>query len=435
MMSETLRIWWVLADNGITMSKNMKTINIAFIGAGGYAFEIIKRIWDLPQVYNIVAVYSLPGYKALGLTECIKRNIPVYHDLSKMLDELKGKVETIFVPTSIYSHYELAKKCVEQGYNVFVEKPPVAVIQDYDDLENCLRRHGKKGAIGFQYLYTDILQRIKGYISSGKYGKVKRVRSYGAWIRYESYYDITNWGGKVKYDDRWVLDGSINNALAHMVANSLYLATDKEMTMAMPREVQAELYSVHDIEGEDTSSIRVITDQGVEIIMNTTHCSENDSKVETVVECEMAEIIYTDFEHCIIRVDGQIIEEFEDKCEHRIFMLQSIADTLNTDRDFCADIKNCRAFTLTVNSAYESSGGVERIDDMYIQKVPHADTIKRVLVGIDDDILLSHRRGKLFSECDVDWAVKTNPFDCRNYKFFPSSEAMEANLKRGLVNV
>jgi predicted dehydrogenase len=417
------------------MSENVKTINVAFIGAGGYAFEIIKRMWDLPRIYNIAAVYSLPDYKAFGLTECIKRNIPIYYDLSTMLDELRGKVETVFIPTSIYSHYELAKQCVEQGYNVYVEKPPVAVIQDYDDLQRCLRKHGKKGAIGFQYLYTDILQRIKSYICSEKYGKVRRVRSYGAWIRYESYYDNTEWGGKVKFDGKWVLDGSINNALAHMVAGSLYLACDKQMSMAVPETVQAELYSVHHIDGEDTSSIRVITDKGVEIVMITTHCSEKDTCVETVIECDNAVITYTDFDRCVIRSAGGIVEEFEDKDEHRTFMLRSIADALNTDSDFCADIKNCRAFTLTVNSAYESSGGVERIDDMYVREEPYADTTKRVLIGIDNDILSAHNRGMLFSECGFDWAVKTNPFRCAGYDFFPGSKKLEADLTRALVKV
>lgn len=415
------------------MDENKKIVNVAFIGAGGYAFEIIKRIWCLPQVYNIVAVYSLPGYKAYGLTECVKRGIPVYNDLSRMLDELKGKVEMVFVPTSIYSHYELAKRCVEEGFNVFVEKPPVAVIQDYDDLKHCMESGGKRGAIGFQYLYTEILQRIKGYICSGKYGKVRRVRSYGAWIRYDSYYDITDWGGKAKYDGRWVLDGSINNALAHMIANSLYLASDKKMTMAAPCKVQAELYSAHDIEGEDTGSVRVITDDGVEIIMNTTHCSEYNSNVETVVECEQADIIYTDFEQCSIRAGGRIIEEFEDKCEHRIFMLQSIADALRNGSDFCADIRNCRAFTLTVNSAYESSLGVRRIDDIYVNKTSHGDTYKRVLTGIDNDILTAHKTGRLFSQCNIDWAVESKPFDCRGYKFFPSSKELEKNLARQMA--
>ena len=218
-----------------------------------------------------------------------------------------------------------------------------------------------------------------------------------------------NGEGKAKCNDRWVLDGSINNALAHMVSNSLYLASDKQMSMAVPETVQAELYSIHDIEGEDTCSIRVVTDQGVEIIMNTTHCCENDSCVETVIECENAVITYTDFEHCIIKVNDKVVEEFEDKSEHRIFMLRSIADTLHADNDFCADIKNCRAFTLTVNCAYESSGGVERVDDIYIQKSPYCDTVKRVLVGIDEDIQLAHKQGKLFSECGFDWAVETKP--------------------------
>ena len=38
--------------------------------------------------------------------------------------------------------------------------------------------------------------------------------------------------------------------------------------MAEPVTVQAELYHGHDIESEDTSSLRIITADGVEIIFN-----------------------------------------------------------------------------------------------------------------------------------------------------------------------
>jgi predicted dehydrogenase len=400
-------------------------MRIAMVGAGGYAFEIIKRLWALPEQYELIAVSSLPGYKAAGLDACIRRGIPVYYDHEEMLEALKGQVEMIFVPTSIHSHYEIAKRCVEKGFHVYVEKPPVAVIQDYDDLVQALARQGRRGAIGFQRLYSPVAQRIKHSICRQEYGAVKRIRSSGAWIRYDSYYDITDWGGKIRTDGKWVLDGSISNPLAHMLANSLYFAGTESLSMAVPRSVQAEFYSAHDIDGEDTSSLRIITDNGVEVVSNATLCPCSNSEVITVVECEYADVVLADFCRCrVLWKNGEIEEFSDDEREHQTYMLKSIAESMNCQSEFKADFANFRAFTLAVNCAYESAGGVRRMDPAYFKCQPFRDTVKRVIGGIDEDIRVAHEQGLLFSECGLPWAQSTEPFDCEEYKHFPQSGAL-----------
>ncbi len=412
---------------------NKIMIQAAVIGTGGYAFEVIKRIWDVPDVYNIKAVASMPGVRSNGLVHCIKRNIPVYYDVAQMLSELNGSVDIVFVPTSIHSHYSLARQCLQAGYNVCVEKPPVVLIQHYDDLLDILAVKGKMAAIGFQYLYSPLVQKIKADLCASKYGEIRRVRSFGAWIRYDSYYQATQWGGKMTFGGEWVLDGSISNPLAHMLASSLYFACDEELKMATPVSVQAELYRAHRIEGEDTSSIRVITDRGVEVVCNATVCPEEESEVETVVECDFADIYYTDFDHCRVEWKNGKVEDFVEPCEQRVFMLESIAECLANRKPFKADLLNCRAFTLTINCAYESSQGVHTIDDYFVERLPYNDTIKTVISSIDEEIRAAHRQGMLFSETGSSWAHSTKPFECAGYGSFPMSKLIKKSSQLNLI--
>ena len=41
-------------------------IKLAMIGAGGYAFNLMKWMWEIPDKYQIVAVSSNPARKSPG---------------------------------------------------------------------------------------------------------------------------------------------------------------------------------------------------------------------------------------------------------------------------------------------------------------------------------------------------------------------------------
>ena len=115
------------------------------------------------------------------------------------------------------------------------------------------------------------------------------------WLRTDSYFNRAGWAGRLKVNGSWVLDGTINNPLAHMLANQLYFASSEPGKMAEPATVQAELYCGHDIQSEDTSSVRIITTDDVEIIFNATLCSDNEVGPIITTQCEKATIEYADF--------------------------------------------------------------------------------------------------------------------------------------------
>jgi len=402
-------------------------LNVAVVGAGGYSFELIKRIWQVPEKYNFVAVTSDPQVNDCGRDACLKNGVTVYEDLDTMLDALGKKVDLIFVPTSIHSHYTVAKRCIEAGYDIFVEKPPVVTIQDFDALKDLAEQHQKRVVVGFQYLYTDIVQKIKRFVVEGKYGAVKRVVSSAGWPRLDSYYTRgAAWGGHLRMGEFWVLDGSMNNPLSHMLANSLYLASAKAGAMAQPTNINAQLYRGHDIEGEDTSSMRIMSEDGVEIVYNATLCSNKEISATTVIECEDATIAFVDFQMATISVGNEVVATLTDKEEHRIYMLHVVADCFEKGVPCPGELAVCRPFTLSVNGAFESSGPPLQIDQKYINRVEQGDDVKTVIEGIDAFMLAPEHHGKILSEALLPWAKEQVQFDLRGYDYFPSERFSKA---------
>ncbi len=405
-------------------------IKLAMIGAGGYAYELIKRIWEVPDRIRLVAVTSNPARQSSGRAACREKGVPIYDDADQLIKNVKGVADVIYIPTPINTHFSLTTKCIDAGFDVFLEKPPVATIQELDELTKYVSKKGRRVPVGFQYLHSTIVQELKKRIVEGRYGQVKQVRGMAGWPRFDTYYSRSEWAGKLRMNGGWILDGTINNPLAHMLADELYLASAKPGVMAEPVSVEAELYHGHNIESEDTSSLRVITDKGVEVLFNTTLCS--DAKIDTsvIIECEKAKIEYLAFCKATITLKNGEVDKIDDASEKRVNMLTKLAECYESGVPYLVSLKTCRPFTLAVNGAFESCGGYPySIDNKYLtyskQSEPGGDTIKTVIRDIDRILKNAHENGKLFSEAGAEWAKKSKKFSLKGYKKFPSIARFE----------
>ncbi len=404
-------------------------VKLAMVGAGGYAYELIKRICDLPDKLKLVAVTSNPDRQSSGRSFCQSKGIPVYPDTDEMIKNIKGIADVIFIPVPIHKHFSMTTKCIDAGFDIFLEKPPVATIQELDELTRYASRKGKKVPVAFQYLYSDIIQQLKSRIVEGLYGKVKRVRGMAGWPRFDTYYTRSDWAGKLHINGEWILDGTINNPLAHMLSDELYLASMKAGEMAQPVSVEAELYHGHDIESEDTSSLRIITDKGVEIIFNASLCSDAKMDPSVIIECEKATIEYVGFCKAAITLENGEIENIVDNKEKRINMLTKLAEHYENKSPYPVILETCRPFTLVVNGAFESCGYPHAIEKEFLicreQSDPKGDTVKTIIKDIDNILMTAHKNGKLFSGVGAPWAKRSHKFELKGYKKFPTSTSFK----------
>ncbi|MFA5553883.1 MAG: Gfo/Idh/MocA family oxidoreductase [Phycisphaerae bacterium] len=394
-------------------------VKIAIIGAGGYAYHLIKRAVELPEKLKLVAVYSNPARDSAGRTFCMEKGIEVLPDIDGLLEYLSGKADVILVPTPINTHAKLSKKCIEAGFAVWLEKPPVATIQEHDELQKFAESKGKCIAVMFQNLYSDIVQTIKADISAGRFGQVKRIKSMACWQRLDDYYGRSNWAGKIRVDGDWVLDGTVNNPLAHMLANELYFASMQPGKMAEPAKVQAELYRGHCIESEDTSSVRIETADKVEILFNASLCSESQTGPLTTIECTKATIEYSNFNEALITLENGKTQRITVNGDQRINMLEKLADSFE-NKNYLVPLDMCRPFTIAVNGAFESCGTVHAVEEKYLRKYDHGDSIKTVIKGIDHLLRTAHDNAKLFSEVSTPWSKSSKIIEMNGYKKFPS---------------
>lgn len=394
-------------------------VRLAIIGSKGYASELIKRIWTIPQMVQLSAMVA-PDPRDPILEDCKANAVRIYPDVESMLSGIKEDCKAILNPTPIHLHAEIAEKCLRAGFTLLQEKPPFATIQQHDAIARQARENGISVGVCFNSIYSHLVQRLKTELISGRFGRIKSVRSIGAWIRTDQYFKRSGWAGCLRLDGKWVLDGSLHNPFAHLLANSLYLAAPVHAAMAEPRIVRGEFYRGNLIESEDTASVRVITQEGVPIVCNLTLCPETELAPTTVLDTEEAEIQLIDFSRVVIRYRNGRLEQRENDKEDRIEMLEYFSHSLSAGKPFLCDLRICRPFTVAVNAAFDSHGLPTPIPNCSLQRHPYGDSMRTVITGINEWLVRAHENGALLSEVGVPWASPGTPTNTDGYACFPS---------------
>lgn len=377
----------------------MKPVRLAIIGCGGYASQLIKRIRTLPREAVLVAAISQdPG--SVEAQDCAAHGARVIPAIGDLLDFAPGRVDAILNPTPIHLHKPLTQRCIEAGFPVWLEKPPVATLAGFDEL---LAASGPADIqVCFNTVYAFQIQKLKAELVRGDYGEVRRVRGVGGWIRTDAYFARAAWAGKLKVGDDHVYDGTINNPLAHLLFNNLFLAAPEHHALAIPESVEAGLWHGHDIESEDTSSLRIITREGVEILAHLTLCPEEEIAPLTVVDTGLATISIHDFN--AIRIDWHDgrCELRESYKENRIEMLENLCQSFREGTPGLCPLPMTRPFTQSVSAAFDqvlaAHGGIPAIGPEHLERFPAAGSTGTKIRGINALLLLAHENGLLLHE-------------------------------------
>ncbi|NQU76579.1 MAG: Gfo/Idh/MocA family oxidoreductase [Planctomycetes bacterium] len=400
-------------------------VRIGIIGIGGFAAQ---HWWALEEVQRseackiVAAAVIDPEYHTARLEELRGRGVRIFHCAEAMYDAMRGQMDAVTIPTPIHTHAELMISAVQSGYHVYLEKPPAATIQEVDEMIAAAKRTGRICAVGFQAMWSQSMSLLKLRISEGALGQVQRIACSAGWIRKDDYYCRADWAGRLRLGDSWVLDGSANNPLSHEIANMLYLASPRCRTLGSPAAVRAELYAAHEIEGEDTAAIEIVTNEGPRCYLLGTLCADDAFDPEiSILASEGTAYRSSNGRVCIRYNDGRLEEPAPDDGRQDVEKFENFvaAAAANDTGLLRCHLEMCRPFTLAINGAFESARQVRRIPPEYLRITGEGPGRKTVIQGIDSAVPRAASQCRLFSDLQLPWAKRTATFDLTGYKRFP----------------
>ncbi len=399
-------------------------VRIGILGIGGFASNHWRALEEVQRsgACRIVATAVIdPANHSARLEELRGQGVAIFNDAEVMFDAMRGKMDAVTIPTPIHTHAPLTIAAVRSGYHVFLEKPAAATIQDFDEMVAAARAAGRLCAVGFQWLHSRSMALLKLRVGEGALGTIDRITCTAGWIRKQEYYQRAAWAGRVRLGDRWVLDGSINNPLAHYLLNMLYLASPRRRTLATPVAVRAELYAGHAIDSEDTAAVEILTREGPRCFFLATLCADQHFNPEVVVHGSEGVAFHSPGRASLRTNDGRIEEPALDDSQLDVAKFENFiaAAEANDPSLLRCSLEMCRPHTLTVNAAFESAGTVRRIGKEFLRIQGEGPSTKTIIDGIDAAIPQAASEAALFSDLELPWAVRTDPFDLTGYDHFP----------------
>jgi predicted dehydrogenase len=280
------------------------------------------------------------------------------------LDELLAaeSCDVVIVATPIHTHADLAEQAMLAGAHVYLEKPPVASLAQFQRLLELAEQTGRVCQAGFQALGSLALRRLEELITDGAIGEPTMITGIGVWSRTRAYFDRAAWSGRRRLGDRVVSDGVATNALAHAVAQALRVAGVRDLGAV--GSVQTELYKANlDNESDDTSWIRVEAPGALPVSCALTLCGPgNDQPPVTGVigSSGRIELQYTQDQLTVDRGNGLQIEQYG-----RTDLLENLLDHLADGTELISPLTQSGAY-LAVLEAIQSADPLPLTDGVTV---------------------------------------------------------------------
>lgn len=150
-----------------------RDIKLGIAGAGRWGFNHIKTAAGIlgDNLKYVCDVFPGNAEKVKGVSEGIRFTTD-FEDVVR--DE---EVNAVIIATSAETHFELAKRALEAGKNVLVEKPITLLTGEARELAEISERKGLKLMVGHILLFHPAVLKMKEFVSNGKLGKLQYVYS------------------------------------------------------------------------------------------------------------------------------------------------------------------------------------------------------------------------------------------------------------------
>ena len=141
-------------------------IRVGVIGYGYWGPNIVRNLHGLESTQVEMICDKSPGARARA-----KKAYPGIKTVSDPNELLTSpQVDAVAVITPVWTHYELAKKALENGKHVFVEKPFTSSVAHANELIDIAARRKLIIMVDHTFLFTGVVRKIRELIEGGVLG-------------------------------------------------------------------------------------------------------------------------------------------------------------------------------------------------------------------------------------------------------------------------
>jgi UDP-2-acetamido-3-amino-2,3-dideoxy-glucuronate N-acetyltransferase len=144
-------------------------VKIAVVGAGYWGKNLLRVFNELGVLYAICE--TNPDNPNLVLYA--KKSL--YTDYHELLSD--SNVEAVAIAAPAAMHYEMSKKALESGKDVYVEKPLALTVREGQEIVDIAEKNKRVLMVGHILQYHPAVIKLKELISSGELGRLEYIYS------------------------------------------------------------------------------------------------------------------------------------------------------------------------------------------------------------------------------------------------------------------
>ncbi|HXB12183.1 MAG TPA: Gfo/Idh/MocA family oxidoreductase [Bacteroidia bacterium] len=144
-------------------------LRIAIIGYGYWGPNLLRNFSSQP---NCTVTY-IADFKQerLDAVKKINKEIKTTTNPDEVLTS--KDVDAVVIATPVSSHFPLAKKALENGKHVLLEKPMASTVAEGEELIKLAEKKGLRLMVDHTFLYTGAVTKIKQLIDAGDIGNIR----------------------------------------------------------------------------------------------------------------------------------------------------------------------------------------------------------------------------------------------------------------------
>jgi predicted dehydrogenase len=367
-----------------------RLILVGVRGFGEVHAERIARLSDQGLVELVAAVD--PG---VVLDPPSIYGVDLYGDLAEALSAV-GPVDVVVVAAPLAAHFDLATIALTAGADVYLEKPPVASLDDFKSLLRTELETGRVVQVGFQSFGSHAVRMLTE--DAYGIGSLVKVSAVGAWARTVGYWTRSPWAGRRSLGGRAVVDGVATNALAHAVVTALAIGGCRQLDDV--ETVETDLYRANAIDSDDTSVVRIQTARGSQVICALTLCAPVQREPLLYIEGEQGRAT---FAYTADRVQVDTPAQGRTEVTPRVDLLENLLAYRREGAPLLVPLVSTGAF-MRVLAAVADADEPVRVHPRGIQWEGEGQDRRAIVTNIDHWLEQAASTGQTFAELKVPWA-------------------------------
>ena len=140
---------------------------VGILGLGYWGPNLVRNFLAQSEVSKVIGCDLRPER-----LKFISERYPSVHLLNDSNELMNGEADIIVIATPVKTHYEAAKKALENGKHIWVEKPFTSTTAEAEELISIADRKNLKIFVDHTFIYNGAVRKMKELVEDDELGNV-----------------------------------------------------------------------------------------------------------------------------------------------------------------------------------------------------------------------------------------------------------------------